>query len=297
MVSYGLEFFSVVNCGCCGGSSGGSSGSSGTRHEVGGLGRVSNGVLQANVTNAAAGTAVTLTAVPDPGFVLTSLTIRDALGANIPVSKLSDGRYRFTMPSTAITLKAVFSPAQFPFLDVPAGKWYREAVDYVYQNGMMNGVSESAFDPNGTTTRAQIVTILHRLESEPAADNGGVPLTDIPAGKWYTAAVRWAASTGIVDGYGDGRFGPNDQITREQLAVILYRYCKFKGRDLTAVGDLSVFQDAGKVSSWAKDAMAWANGSGLITGKSETTLDPKGSATRAEAATVLMRFHSSLTKS
>ena len=133
-----------------------------------------------------------------------------------------------------------------------------------------------------------IVTILYRLENQPAA--GSANFTDVPAGQWYTSPIAWAAANGIVGGYGDGRFGPNDTITREQMAAILYRYAQFKGYDVSNTGDLSRYADASQVSDWARTAIGWANAQGLITGNTATTLNPTGSATRAEVATILMRF-------
>ena len=152
----------------------------------------------------------------------------------------------------------------------------------------MDGVSEDAFAPEGTTTRAQLVTILHRLEGQPAA--GEAAFSDVPAGQWYTEAVAWAAANSIVNGVSDTTFAPNDPVTREQMAAILYRYAQYKGYDVTASGDLSGYTDAGAIRPYAEAAMAWANGAGLITGVSDTTLQPRGNSTRAQVATILMRF-------
>ena len=155
---------------------------------------------------------------------------------------------------------------------------------------MMVGVGNNRFDPNGTTSRGMIVTILYRLENEPevTAEN---PFDDVEAGKWYTDAVNWAAENKIVDGYGNGKFGPNDDITREQLAVILWRYAQFKGIDVSVGADTNIldFADAGAWSDWSVDALQWAVGSGIINGK-DGKLVPKGDASRAEAATMLQRF-------
>ena len=175
-----------------------------------------------------------------------------------------------------------------PFIDVASGDWFRPYVSFVYGKGMMNGTSPTAFSPNATTSRGMIVTILYRLEGEPAA--GTASFTDVPAGQWYSKAVAWAAQNGIVDGYGSGAFGPNDNITREQMAAILYRYASYKGYSVTASSSTSSYSDASQISSYAQTAMSWANATGLITGTSSTTLAPKGNATRAQAAMILMRF-------
>lgn len=176
------------------------------------------------------------------------------------------------------------------FTDLDPTLWYHDGIHFAIENGMMNGVGDNKFDPNGTTSRGMIVTILYRLENEPeiTAEN---PFSDVEDGKWYTDAVIWAAENKIVDGYGNGKFGPNDPITREQLAAILYRYAQFKGVDVSVGEDTNIlsFGDATEVSGWANAAMRWAVGSGIINGK-DGRLVPKGDASRAEAATMLQRF-------
>ncbi len=186
------------------------------------------------------------------------------------------------------TEKTPEKPA-LPFTDVTKGDWFYDAVQYVYDKGMMNGVDGGRFAPNATTSRAMIVTILYRLENEPAV-SGKSPFTDVAAGQWYTNAVAWAAANGIVTGTTDTTFAPNGNITREQMAAILYRYASYKGLDVSRQADLSGYADASAISAYAKQAMAWANGRGLITGVTATTLRPDGNAVRAQAATILMRL-------
>ena len=186
------------------------------------------------------------------------------------------------------TEKTPEKPA-LPFTDVTKGDWFYDAVQYVYDKGMMNGVDGGRFAPNATTSRAMIVTILYRLENEPAV-SGKSPFTDVAAGQWYTNAVAWAAANGIVTGTTDTTFAPNGNITREQMAAILYRYASYKGLDVSRQADLSGYADANAISAYAKQAMAWANGQGLITGVTATTLRPDGNAVRAQAATILMRL-------
>ena len=183
--------------------------------------------------------------------------------------------------------------AELPFTDVAADAWYADAVAYAVEHGLMNGTSASTFSPLMTTDRAMIVTILYRLEGEPAV-TGTSAFSDVADGQWYTDAVIWAADNGIVTGYDTGAFGPGDTITREQLAAILYRYASYKGYDVTASADLSGYADQDQISGYALSAMQWANAESLITGTSDSTLTPGGSATRAEAATILMRFAQSL---
>ena len=153
----------------------------------------------------------------------------------------------------------------------------------------MTGTGSGMFSPNEEITRGMLVTILYRLSGEPAVSESA-PFADVETGSYYEKAVAWAAACGIVSGYENGSFGPNDAVTREQLAAILYRYARYQGQDVSASADLSGFADAGAVSGYAQPALAWASGSGLIVGTTDGTLDPQGTATRAQAATILMRF-------
>ena len=175
------------------------------------------------------------------------------------------------------------------FADVSVNTWYAEAVKYVYDNGLMVGVESGKFAPDAAINRAMVVTVLYRMEGEPNAGAGG-DFTDVAAGQWYTDAVAWAAANGIVGGYGNGKFGPMDTMTREQLATVMYRYAKYKGLASDASANLSGYTDAGQIHDWALDAMKWANGTSLINGTSSTTLSPGGSSTRAQLAAILMRY-------
>ena len=176
-----------------------------------------------------------------------------------------------------------------PFTDVSQTQWFYDAVSYVYSHNLMNGTGDTTFDPGTTTTRGMIVTILYRYEGSPAA--GTSNFSDVAAGQYYAAPVAWAAAHGIVNGYPNGTFVPNAPITREQFAAILYRYAQYKGFDVRGRADLYAgFTDAGQVSGYARDAMAWANYEGLINGVTTTTLQPGGFASRAQAAAILMRF-------
>ena len=181
---------------------------------------------------------------------------------------------------TAANIKNVFA-------DVQNNAWYSEAIAYVYNKGMMNGTDAGKFEPNATTTRAMLVTMLHRLENEPAA--AAAKFSDVASGQWFSKAVAWAAANGVVNGYENGTFAPNAAITREQLAAILYRFAQFKGYDVSVKGNLSSFSDNAQVSDWAKEAMQWAVGAGIINGDNNA-LKPTGNATRAEVAIMLMRY-------
>jgi hypothetical protein len=250
-----------------------------------------NGSVTVSAKRASKGDTVTIDIKPASGYELGELTVTGKDGTQVALIEKSGAQYAFTMPAAAVEVKAAFvqSSEELPFDDVAGDSWYADAVEYVYRNGMMKGTGETAFSPNVTTTRGMIVTILHRMEGAPAAQ-GGNAFLDVPAGQYYTDAVAWAAAKGIVGGYGDGNFGPNDPITREQMAAMLYRYASQKGYDVAGRADLSSYTDAQLISGYAQDALAWANDQGLVKGTSATTLTPGGEASRAEVAVILMRF-------
>lgn len=175
--------------------------------------------------------------------------------------------------------------------DVQQGDWYYSAVSFAYYNGLMNGVADMLFDPNGTMTRAMLVTVLWRLDGGSA--DGTSPYTDVPEGTWYTDGVIWATENGIVNGVGNGKFDPNGTVTREQIATILYRYAAYRGVDVTDRASLDLFTDAGAVSDYARAPMQWAVQTKLISGRldhKQLYLAPQSGGTRAEVATILMRF-------
>ena len=201
-----------------------------------------------------------------------------------------DGALTVTVETAHLSTFVVARAAAMSFSDVADTAWYADAVKYAYENGLMTGVSESEFAPDGTATRAQIVTILWRLAGSPAV-NYALRYADADEGAWYGEAVRWAASTGIVTGYTESSFGPNDAITREQLAAILYRYGKAQGQGFTGMWYFPLrYDDAPRISSWADEAMHWCVMKGLLNGTSGTTLSPKDTATRAQLAVILQRF-------
>ena len=259
--------------------------------------RPTGGTLTASRSQAASGRTITLTAVPDEGYVLREVTAVTSAGKSLSLSKEKDGTYTFSMPAARVTVSTVFvsedqgeiAEEPLPFTDVASDAWYAQAVAYVYRQGLMSGTAQDRFSPDLTTNRAMLVTILYRLAGSPAVD-GGSAFTDVSGGDWFASGVAWASANGIVTGYGDGRFGPNDPITREQMAAILYRYAGFAGQSTAGQADLSGYTDAGQVSPYAAEAMGWAVDRGLITGVSAGTLAPGGSATRAQVATILMRF-------
>ncbi len=173
--------------------------------------------------------------------------------------------------------------------DVTAADWFADAVDYVTANGLMNGMDNDSFGPAGTVSRAMLLTVLHRLEGAPAP-NGSISFTDVADGTWYTQAIHWAAETGILTGYGNGQAGTNDPVTREQIAVFLHRYALHKQNRVQGNYTLNGYTDGTAASDWAAEALGWAVGMGLITGRTTDTISPTGTATRAELATILMRY-------
>lgn len=183
----------------------------------------------------------------------------------------------------------VTTQTTMPFTDI-SGHWAADAIAWVYEKGLMNGVSQTAFNPAGIMDRATVVTILYRMAGSPAI-TGENPFDDVADGQWYTDAVLWASQNQIVNGVGNQQFAPSMPITREQLAAMLCRYARYSGMDTSAVDRLSKFADGNQVSPWAEEAMVWAVGAGLISGKTADIIDPAGTATRAEGATILMRFH------
>lgn len=184
--------------------------------------------------------------------------------------------------------KPVEEPVVLPFEDAE-GHWAQEAITYCYAKSLMAGTGEATFAPDLTTSRGMIVTILYALEEKPAV-SGGQSFADVDENAYYASAAAWAAENGIVSGYGDGCFGPNDEITREQMALILMNYARYKGYHTKNANNLNAYADAGQVHDWALDAVRWANAEGLMNGRGADTIAPLGTATRAEAATILMRF-------
>lgn len=273
------------------GSSGGSS-SGKTTYKVT-TSAVNNGGVNASPSSAEKGAAITITLSPDKGYKLDKLTVIDGFGKTVSTVKKSDTVYTFTMPASAVKVgvsyvKATETPSKTKFNDVSANDWFASAVDYVTGKGMMNGTADNTFSPKANTTRGMVVTVLYRLENQPSTS--AASFTDVASGAYYANAVAWANANGIVSGYGSGKFGPNDKVTREQLAAILYRYAQYKKYNVSGAKSLDGYTDAQSVSSYAVPALQWANAAGVVTGKSGSKLDPKGNATRAEVAAMLMRF-------
>lgn len=249
-----------------------------------------NGAVAADKKTASKGTTVTVTASPSKGYVVDAVKVVDKDGKDVAVTE-KDGKYVFTMPTSAVTVTGSFkaetpAPVALPFTDVKSGDWFYPAVQYAYAQGLMTGTSATTFAPNGTMNRAMIVTVLYRLEKSPAV-TGASKFTDVPAGQWYSDAVAWAAANKIVNGYDETTFGPMNAVTREQMAAILFRYEQVKGlENVTLEENLNRFPDQNKISAYAIPALQWAVGQKIINGNADGTLDPTGTATRAQVAQI-----------
>lgn len=249
-----------------------------------------NGTVAADKKTASKGTTVTVTASPSKGYVVDAVKVVDKDGKDVAVTA-KDGKYVFTMPASAVTVTGSFkaempAPVALPFTDVKSGNWFYDAVKYAYEQGLMTGTSATTFAPNGTMNRAMIVTVLYRLEKSPAV-TGASKFTDVPAGQWYSDAVAWAAANKIVNGYDETTFGPMNAVTREQMAAILFRYEQVKGlENVTLEENLNRFPDQNKISAYAIPALQWAVGQKIINGNADGTLDPTGTATRAQVAQI-----------
>ena len=273
----------------------GSSSSSGSTRYTVSVEDTDNGSVKVSPTRASKGSTVTVTVKPDEGYELDELTVTDKNGDSVKLTDKGDGKYTFQMPASKVTVEAVFTavepePEGLPFTDVTSGDWFYDAVAYVYDKGMMEGTTDTTFAPAMNLTRSMIAQVLYNLEERPEAP-GAAGFPDVAAGAWYADAVNWAAARGIVKGYDTGAFGPEDSVTREQLAAILYRYAQAKGYDTTQ-GGMAVreFSDSASISDWAQEAMAWAVNAQVLSGKGNGVLDPQGTATRAEVAQMLMNF-------
>lgn len=271
-----------------------------------------NGDVSISDTLADEGDKITLTITPDDGYEVDKIEIVDDEGDKIDAKKVDDedNKYTFRMANCDVTVTVTFKEegkttedtdkeedkddettetTKLNFTDVKESDWFFKGVEYVVDKDIMSGVSENEFAPAGKLTRAMLVQMLYNMESRPACDAENA-FIDVPVGQWYTDAVIWANDAKIVSGMGEGLFAPNMEITREQMVAMLYNYAKYKGYDVTASADLSAFADTASVSTWAQPAMQWAVAEGYISGMGDSQLAPQGTATRAEIASVIMRF-------
>lgn len=240
---------------------------------------------------------VYIDATPNTGYKVKSVTVYDKYNDSIKVYESSTAnRYYFTMPDSNVTVNVEFTPRVMsnPFTDVKSTDWFYDAVNYVYSEGIMDGTSVYMFSPNNATSRGMLVTILWRLAGQPVVT--GTSFSDVSSSSYYYYAVLWASKYGIVDGLGNNMFGPDQAITREQFAVILYRYAQHCGYSTSANSTLVGYADSNKISSYALTAMRWACGAGLFEGDERANLNPQGQTTRAAAAKLLMTFQENVAK-
>ena len=268
-------------------SSGGSSGGGGSRNNSYAVStpKADNGsVTVNNGSTAKKGDTVTITVKPDEGYEIDKVTVTDSKGNSITVTDKGDGKFSFVMPDSKVDVKATFvksevkpdQPSKTTFVDVPENSWYADAADFVAQRGLMSGIGENLFGGSQNTTRAMLMTILARMDGQ-----------DVTGGAtWYEKAMNWAKANGVSDGT-----MPEVNITREQLATMLYSYAKLKGIDTTQ-GGMAVreFSDYDSISDWAGQSMTWAVNAGILSGRGNNTLAPTAGATRAEMAVMLQQF-------
>lgn len=276
-----------------------SSGGSGTPSYPPVIEDTAHGSVSVNPKTPEQGDEVTITPKPDAGYSVEQMLVKDQNGKELDVERHQDGTYTFLQPKGKVTIEATFTESasgredncpSAAFADVNAAAWYHEAVDYAIVNGLMDGYSAAAFGPDDTLTRAMMVQILWNLEERPVV-NYAMSYADVDADAWYAEAVRWASSERIVTGYSETAFGPADPITREQAALILYRYAQSQNYDTTEGGmAIREYADYDSISAWALSAMDWAVSAQLIDGRGNSLLSPAGSATRAEIAQILMNY-------
>lgn len=289
------------------------------RYDIDIVGSSKGGDVDVSKTRAKKGTEITVFADPDEGYEIRYVRVLDEDGDEVRVREEDEGIYTFKMPESDVTVKVSFKKIDSDevedededeeteepevtvdppvhvcpsaaFTDVNTGLWYHDAVDFALENKLMNGVSDTLFVPNGTTTRAMLATVLWRMAGSPKSD-AAMMFTDVKPGDWYYDAIKWAAASGVVNGMGDGLFAPNAAITREQLATMLYRYEKYNGGGFEAGWTYTLgFTDASSVSSWAYEALCWCHSNRIVNGMGDNMLLPLGNATRAQTAQMLMNY-------
>ena len=261
---------------------------------------VEHGTIVSDLDTAKEGDTVTLTTKPAEGYLVDTLTVTSDASApgTVSVKDMGEGIYTFSMPAGNVTVSGTMVPEEatpewppFPFDDVSEDDWYYDSVYYVYAYGLMNGTAEATFSPENATTRGMLVTILYRMEGSPQG-GGWSPFTDVDPELYYAQPIAWAAWNGIVKGITETTFSPDAPVTRQQMAAILYRYAAWKKWDVSQQGNLFQFTDWEQIQEYARTPLAWASAAGLIQGKENNILDPAGTATRAQVATILQRFHS-----
>ena len=258
----------------------------------------SGGTVKVDPKSPNKGDKVTIIPNPDQNYEVDSVTVTDKAGDKVAVTANRDGTYTFEQPASRVRIEVTFREIVdelLSFRDVLSTAWYYDAVKYVVENGIMSGTGTYTFEPNTTLSRGMIAQMLYALEGKPNVTEAGY-FNDVPVNAWFAKAAAWAQSKGIITGYDNGNFGPNDPLTREQLALILYNYAKTKGYGTSAAGNLSQFVDGSSTSVWAQEGTTWAVGAGLLSGRDGNMLCPTGTATRAEVAQIMMNFCENVAK-
>lgn len=247
-----------------------------------------NGSVKISPTGPRKGDTMTITTEPRDRYKVEAITVTDINGKAVEVKEQGNGTYTFVQPKGKVSIKATFD-VDLPFTDVPGNAWYIEGAKYVYADYIMSGSSSTTFSPSAPVSRGMIVQTLYNLAGQPKVESGS-GFDDVSEDHWSANAIAWAVQNGVVGGYGDGTFGPDDDMTREQMAVILRNYAYRMGWDISATGDLSKFEDIPEGDYWARDTLSWAYGAGLLGGTGDTTMAPTGQASRAQIAVIMMRF-------
>lgn len=251
-----------------------------------------NGTVKVSPVASYQGKEVTITVTPDKGMELGRISAVDSAGEKVELTKVSEHVYTFIQPNKRVTVTATFMVEGLStFVDVDTTDWFYDGVHYVYGNDLMSGYSNTTFAPNDTLTRGMIAQILWVVEGEPVVSDASA-FSDVSSDAWYAHAVNWAYAKGIISGYSSTVFAPNDPVTREQLATMLWKYVDSPSAD----GDLSAFNDQGSISPWARTAMTWVIEADLMSGMGNGILAPTGTATRAQVATILMEFCENVVK-
>lgn len=258
-----------------------------------------NGKIHITPSVPEVGQKIIVNIVPNKGYLVEEVVVTDARNRDVKISKRTEGEYVFTQPDTQVVIEVVYKKIPLPelppsdnwnnpFIDVPKGAWYHDAVRYVYENGLMVGLAPNNFGANVTTDRGQLVTMLWRMAGEPQATNG-TDFSDVPSNAYYANAVAWAAENGITAGFEDGSFRPQTGLSREQMAALFMKYAEATGVDTSVRADISSYTDINP-NSWSYDALSWAKAVGLLSGVSENTMAPQVTATRVQIAAVIQRY-------
>lgn len=267
------------------------------------------GLVQVNPSNASEGEYVRITVTPNYGYKLDRISVSRSSNVEVAFKQENSNLYSFMMPDSDVSVDVTFekknssnspsytpdrnyqsypSQGQVPFGDIVWNAWYYPSVKYVYENNIMNGVTSRLFYPNMQVTRGMVCAVIANMEG--GAERDYQIFWDVPQGEWYSDSVNWCSRNGIVNGYGNGAFGPEDLVTREQLVSILHKYAVYKGYETPRRANLEVYRDVNEISAYAYDTMSWAVASDVLSGVSYHRLNPQGTATRAELATMLMNF-------